>query len=201
MRGWSEIGTEIYPEYYPKAGENNPIAELWVYDLASKEKKKIEVGGSSDGYIYGIRVSPDDRVMMVNWTDRLQRHLKVLAIDVETGECRTIVEEKQETWQSNSPSMMFLKDNHRFVWPSEKTGNTHYELRNLDGELINPVTQGDFPVTSINIMEDDNLVTFTAHSSPANPYYAQYHMVGLDGENQRRVTTLDYHHSNFPVVA
>ena len=197
VRGWSEIDTEMYPEYYPKAGADNPIAQLWIYDLESKEKKQIQVGGSSDGYIYGIRVSPDDKVMMVNWTDRLQRHLKVLAIDVESGQCRTIVEEKQQTWQNNSPSMMFLADNHRFLWPSDKTGYTQYEMRNLDGEMLHQVTTGEFPITSINMMEDDNLVNFVAHSSDANPYYAQYHLVGLDGKNQRRVTTLDYHHSNF----
>ncbi len=33
LRGWSEINTELYPEYYPKAGASNPIAELFVYDL------------------------------------------------------------------------------------------------------------------------------------------------------------------------
>jgi dipeptidyl-peptidase-4 len=40
-------------------------------------------------------------------------------------------------------------------------------------------------------------VGFVANSSPANPYFNQYHLVGLDGSHPRRVTTLDYHHSNF----
>jgi dipeptidyl-peptidase 4 len=197
VRGWSEIGTEIYPEYYPKAGANNPVAELWVYDLESKESKKVEVSGSTDGYIYNVRVSPDGAVMMVNWTDRLQQHLRVLAIETETGDCRTIVEERQESWQSNSPDMLFLKDNNRFLWPSDKTGFTHYELRDLDGNLLHPVTQGDFQVASVQVMEDDNLVSYVAHSSKLNPYFEQYHMVGLDGQNPRRVTTLEYHHSAF----
>jgi dipeptidyl aminopeptidase/acylaminoacyl peptidase len=46
-------------------------------------------------------------------------------------------------------------------------------------------------------MEDDDMMSFVANSSSANPYYMQYHLVGLDGTNQTRVTTLDYHHSNF----
>jgi dipeptidyl-peptidase-4 len=197
VRGWSEIGTEIYPEHYPKAGAENPAASLFVYDLNTKKSTRIDVGGGSEEYIYGIRSSPDGKVMLVNWTDRLQRHLKVLAIDLETGNCRTVVEEKQENWQANSPPMLFLADNERFVWSSDKSGYTHYELRNLKGDLINGITKGEFQTGTISVDEKNGLVNFTAFSSSVNPYYLQYHLVGLDGTNQRRVTTIDAHHSNF----
>ncbi len=197
VRGWSEIGTEIYPENYPKAGAENPAASLFVYDLATKTSQRIDVGGGSEEYVYDIRTSPDGKVMLVNWTDRLQRHLKVLAIDLETGACRTVVEERQENWQVNSPPMRFLADNEQFIWPSDKSGYTHYELRNLNGELINNLTQGEFQTSTISVDEKNGLVNFTAYSSSVNPYYLQYHLVGLDGTNQRRVTTIEAHHSNF----
>jgi dipeptidyl-peptidase 4 len=197
VSGWSEIGTEIYPEHYPKAGAENPAASLFVYDLNTKKSTRIDVGGGPEEYIYGIRSSPDGKVMLVNWTDRLQRHLKVLAIDLETGNCRTVVEEKQKNWQANSPPMLFLADNERFVWPSDKSGYTHYELRNLKGDLINGITKGEFQTGTISVDEKNGLVNFTAFSSSVNPYYLQYHLVGLDGTNQRRVTTIDAHHSNF----
>jgi hypothetical protein len=109
LRGWSEINTELYPEYYAKAGAANPIAELFIYDLATRKSTRVDVGGSADEYIYGIRVSPLGDVMMLNWTDRLQQNLKVMTIDLETGQCTTIIEESQDTWQTNSPRMTFLK--------------------------------------------------------------------------------------------
>ncbi len=197
LRGWSKINTELYPEYYAKAGANNPIAELFIYDLESKQTIRVDIGGSGEEYIYGVRSSPLGDVMLVNWTDRLQHHLKVMAIDLETGACQPIIEEKQDTWQTNSPRMTFLKDNQRFLWPTDKTGFTHYELRGLAGELFHTVTQGDFQISSMEVHEDDQLVSFVANSSAANPYYQQYHLVGLDGQNQLRVTTLEYHHSDF----
>lgn len=197
LRGWSKINTELYPEYYAKAGANNPVAELFIYDLESKKTTRVDVGGSGDEYIYGIRLSPGNDAMLVNWTNRLQQHLKVLSIDLETGACTTLIEEKQDTWQENSPAMLFLDDKKRFLWPTEKSGFTHYELRDLDGGLLNAVTKGDFQVGGLHIQEEDNLVKFVANSSSANPYYMQYHMVNLDGTDQRRVTTLEYHHSNF----
>ena len=116
VRGWSDINTVHYPEYYPKAGAVNPAAELWVYDLESKKNTRIDVGGSAEEYVYAVRSSPDGSVMWVHWTDRLQHHLKLLAMDLETGQCRLIVEEHQKTWQTNKPGMRFLKDGKRFIW-------------------------------------------------------------------------------------
>lgn len=198
VKGWSKINTEHYPEYYPKAGAQNPAAELLMYDLASQEITRIDAGGGSEEYIYNIRTSPDGAVMMVNWTDRLQQHLKVMAIDLETGACRTIVEERQETWQTNSPRMRYLEDNHRFIWTTEKSGYSHFELRDLDGTLHNSITAGDFQSAGIQFVDEEKgEVGFLGYSSPKNPYYQQYHLTNLDGSNQRRVTTLEFHHSNF----
>jgi dipeptidyl-peptidase-4 len=197
LRGLSEINTELYAEFYPKAGDTNPKAELYVYDLETQQTRQIQIGGSSEEYIYGIRTTPNGDRMLVNWTDRLQRNLKVMSIDLEKGECTPIIEEQQATWQTNSPPMTFLKDQFRFLWPTDKTGYTHYELRDLDGKFHRTITQGDFQISSIELMEEHQLLGFVANSSPANPYFMQYHLVNLDGTNQRRVTTLDYHHSNF----
>ena len=198
VTGWSKFNTVHYPENYPKAGAKNPGAELMVYDLASQKITRIDVGGGSEEYIYNIRTSPAGAVMLVNWTDRLQQHLKVMAIDLETGDCRLVVEEQQETWQSNSPSMRYLADNQRFIWTSERSGFSHYELRNLDGELVNNVTSGDFQTAGIDFVDEEKgQIGFRGYSSPINPYYMQYHIADLDGKNHRRVTTLDFHHSIF----
>jgi len=198
VRGWSKINTTQYPEFYPKAGAKNPAAELQIYDLESKKTVRVDIGGSSEEYVYGLRASPDGSVILVNWTDRLQQHLKVLAIDVETGKTRLVVEEKQDTWQKNSPAMRFLADKKRFLWPTEKSGYTHYELRDLDGKLHNTVTSGAFQTAGIQFVDEDKgLVGFAAYSSKKNPYFLQYHLVNLDGTNQRRVTSGLQHHSNF----
>ncbi len=198
VTGWSEVQTQHYPEYYPKAGQANPSAELLVYDLATKETKKIQAGGGSEEYLFHLRASPDGSVMMVNWTDRLQHDLKVLALDPDTGACRVVVQEHQDTWQTNRPRMRFLEDGSRFLWPTDEPGYTRYELRDLDGTLHCTVTSGDFQTERLQLVdEEDGLVGFTAYSSAENPYYVQYHLVGLDGEGQRRVTTLDRHHSGF----
>ncbi len=198
VTGWSKFNTVHYPEYYPKAGAKNPGAELLVYDLATQKITPIDVGGGSEEYIYNIRTSPDGAVMLVNWTDRLQQHLKVMAIDLETGSCRLVIDEQQPTWQTNSPAMRYLADHERFIWTSESSGFSHYQLRHLNGELIHQLSSGEFQATGIDFVDEEtSQMGFRGFSSPVNPYYMQYHIVGLDGSNQRRVTTLDFHHSGF----
>ena len=195
---WTKVSTELYPEYYPKAGATNPSAELWIYDFATKKKTKVKTGGSGDEYIYNIRATPGDDEVTLNWTNRLQQHMKVQAINVDTGDLRTIVEEKQDTFQKNSPPMRFLKDHQRFIWPSDKTGYTHYELRHLDGRLLNTLTKGAFQTGAITFVDEESgWMGITAYSSSANPYYMQYHLAKLDGSEFRRITSTDLHHTNF----
>ncbi|MBT7640692.1 MAG: hypothetical protein HN598_09450, partial [Planctomycetes bacterium] len=185
VTGWSKFNTVHYPEYYPKAGAKNPGAELMVYDLATQKITPIDVGGGSEEYIYNIRTSPDGAVMLVNWTDRLQQHLKVMAIDLETGSCRLVIDEQQPTWQTNSPAMRYLADHERFIWTSESSGFSHYQLRHLNGELIHQLSSGDFQATGIEFVDEEtSQMGFRGFSSPVNPYYMQYHIVGLDGSNQ-----------------
>lgn len=198
VTGWTEINTTYYPEFYPKAGAPNPAASLLVYDLATKKSRAIDAGGGSEEYLYGVIASPDGSTMMVHWTDRLQHDMKLLAMDLKNGKCRTVVAEHQDTWQDNSPWLRFLADGRRFLWQTDKSGYTHYELRDLDGKLLHPVTAGEFQTGGIDFIDEEaGLVGFTAYSSPANPYFLQYHLVGLDGKKPRRVTSLELHHSNF----
>jgi dipeptidyl-peptidase-4 len=198
VTGWTEINTTHYPEYYPKAGATNPGAELMVYDLKTKRTRKVGAGGGREEYLYGVLASPDGDTVMVHWTDRLQQHMKLLAIDLKSGKTRTVVEERQDTWQNNHPSIRWLADGQRFLWETDRSGYTHYELRDLSGKLHHPVTAGEFQTEGIEFLDEEaGLVGFTAYSSATNPYYLQYHLVGLDGEGQRRVTTEELHHSNF----
>ena len=198
VTGWTDINTTHYPEFYPKPGAKNPEAALKVYDLAGKTSIDIDAGADYEHYLYAVRVSPDGSTMMVNRTDRLQQDLEVLGIDLETGACRVIVAEHQDTWQTNKPGMRYLADQRRFIWTTDKSGYTHYEIRDLDGNFYNAITSGEIQTTGLQMVDEAaNLVSFTANSSSENAYYNQYHMVGLDGAGQRRVTTLELHHSNY----
>ena len=197
----TETYTEVWSEGYIKAGEINPIVHLEIYDLESGKRSPVHVGEQTrpDQYIYNMKFAPGGEFLFSR-TERLQRELDVMTVDVETGETRIIVSEVQDHFQENNPTMHFLSDNERFIWETEKTKWRHYELRHIDGSLITTLTKGDFPASSIiEVDEENNYLFFSATSdqTKGNHLNTHLHRVKLDGTDQEKLTNQDLNHTSF----
>jgi len=194
--GLTGFNTELDVEGYMKAGAPNPIVTLKVYDLEKGETIPVDTG-DGDQYLFGMRLSPDGSTLLFHRTDRRQKKLDVMALDPETGATRIVVSEVQETWQDNSPLMRFLEDGQRFIWQTEKTGWRQYELRHIDGSLICPLTTGEYPASSIILVDEARgWLYYYAYSDP-HPLCGQVHKVRLDGTGQMPLTGRSLHHSRF----
>jgi dipeptidyl-peptidase-4 len=193
--------TKIQDVRYPKAGDDNPKVALLVFDLESRQTKRLEIEGEPMQYLFNIRFTPAGDELLVSRTNRLQNKLDVLAVNPRTGSVRTVVSETQETWQENKPLMQFLEDNQRFVWETEKNGYKHYELRHLNGQLINPLSKAEnYPCTGIvQVDEKSGWFYYTAFSAE-NPYNVQLHRVKLDGSQHKRLTSSPLSHSGFEIA-
>jgi dipeptidyl-peptidase-4 len=205
--GWSDTNTRVLSEAYPKPGAPNPIARILVYEVESKRTVEVdalsEISGAkpeTEYYIYNVRWTPDGSELLVSRTPRRQDVLDVLAANPATGTTRIVVTEKQDTWQDNAPAMRFLKDGKRFLWETEKTGYKHYELRSLDGSLISTVSNGPWPVEKIVLLDEDaGELWFTAWSGKI-AVQQQLHVAKLDASASVRVTSGDFHHTNFRIA-
>ncbi|MCH8824130.1 MAG: DPP IV N-terminal domain-containing protein [Planctomycetes bacterium] len=193
-KGLTKLHTDSAVEGYPKPGENNPIATLWIYDLATKKKIKVDTGDDAEQYIYQVRYSPDGSLLLYNKTNRHQNVLELMAADLDTGYSRVVLTETQETWQRNSPYIKFLKDQQTFIWETEKTGYKQYELRNLDGRLLKTLTHGNYPAGNILKIDEENGIMYYMAYSDSHPLNAQLHRVGLDGIGQTRLTKQSANH-------
>jgi dipeptidyl-peptidase-4 len=192
--------TELNTVRYPKAGDGNPKVALLVYDLESKETKRLPIEGDPEQYLYRIRFAPSGKELIVNRTNRRQNALDVLAVDVETGAVRTVVREVQETFQNNAPTMQFLTDGKRFVWETERNGFKHFELRDFNGELINPLSKaGNYPCEDIVLIDEKAGYFYYTAYSDENPYNQQLHRVKLDGSGHRQLTSKPLNHTGFHI--
>lgn len=185
---------------YPKAGDDNPQVNLMAFDRETGETRRLGIPGEPRQYLYKIRFAPDGKTLLVNRTNRRQDILDVLAIDLASGQSRIVVSETQSTWQDNAPLMRFLADGQRFIWETEANGWKHFQLRHLDGRLINNLTgPQEWPCESIELLDEaGGWVYFTANSD-ANPYNAQLHRVRLDGSDARRISSSPLNHTRFSV--
>jgi dipeptidyl-peptidase-4 len=189
-------------EPYSKAGTNNPVVGLLIYDVPSKQTTQVDVrdgkpfGNSVVGhYIYGVSWSVDGQLLF-HRTNRRQNIMELCAADAETGKCRVIVrEEWPASWTENLPPIRFLKDGKRFIWTSERTGWNNFYLYDLTGKLLATLTAHPFEVATISRLDEKAGVLFYTARSGDNPMKLQLHRVGLDGSGERRLTDPAYHHT------
>lgn len=191
-------------EPYPKAGTDNPVVDLFVYDVASKKTVRIDVRSGQPFqddaigyYVYNISWSPNGgKELLFNRTNRRQNIMEFCAANVETGSCRVIVrEEWLPSWTENLPKKRFLSDNNRFIWTSDRNGFKNFYLYDLSGKLHATLTSHSFEVGNIvKVDEEKGLLYYMAHDGD-NPYKMQLHRVGLDGKGEVRLTDPAYYHS------
>ncbi len=195
------IQNRLYTEAYPKAGANNPLVQLLVYDVATKKTTKIDTEFKSSDpdiaqYIYNVCFSLDGKSILFHRTNRKQNVMELVAADPSTGSCRIVIQESNPNgWVDNNPTMVWLEDGKRFLWFSEKTGYWNIYLASLDKGIISPVTKNDFEVENIvNVDEKTGTVWYLGHSAP-NPYLLQLHRVKLDGSGDKRLTDPAFGHT------
>lgn len=199
----TKLQSTVDVEAYPKPGVPNPVVDLFVYDLATKQSVKIDV---RDGkpftndvvghYVYRVQWSPDGKEITFNRANRRQQVMEYTACSPAWGNCRVIVREEWPTgWVENRPQLDYLSDKHRFIWASERSGFRNYYLYNMGGKLINPITALNAEVVSIvRVDEKSNTLWYLARDGD-NFMKTQLHRVGLDGKNDKRLTDPAFMHT------
>ena len=199
----TKFQSRVDVEAYPKAGVDNPIVDLFVYDLATKTSTKVDVrnGRAFDNevvghYVYRISWSPDGTELLFNRTNRRQNILELAAANPDTGAARVIVREEWPTgWIENSPAITWLKDGRRFIWESERSGWNNFYLYDISGKLITPLTShSSFEVGGLIKVDEAGGVMFYTARDGDNHLKMQLHRVGLDGTGDIRLTDPRFNH-------
>ncbi len=180
---------------YPKAGDPNPEVRVGFVSAEGGNVVWADFDEKDDQYFGEPYWSFDSGNLMVQWMNRDQTNLKFYAVDPRTGVKAEIYDERQDAWidLSHSERITYLKDNRHYILKSDKTGWAHYYLYRLDGTLVNPITDGRWQVSSLELIDERNqVVYFTArkeHSATVDLYRVDY-----SGKNLRRLTFGDYTH-------
>ncbi len=173
----------LYPDWYsfkyPKAGEDNSIVGIYVYDLASGKTVKMDTGTETDIYLPRIAWTKDANVLAIQRLNRHQNHLEILAADATTGKSRVFYDETNEYYIDITDDWHFLEDGKRFLMTSERSGYNHIYLCNLDGSQAKQLTSGNWDVTSVYGFDGKEVYFQAAKNTPVD---RQIYAVNLKGK-------------------
>ncbi len=173
----------LYPDWYsfkyPKAGEDNSIVGIYVYDLESGKTVKMDTGKETDIYLPRIAWTKDANVLAIQRLNRHQNHLEILAADATTGKSRVFYDETNEYYIDITDNWHFLEDGKRFLMTSEKSGYNHIYLYNLDGTLVKQLTEGQWDVTEVYGFDGKEVYFQAAKNTPVD---RQIYAVNLKGK-------------------
>ncbi|OJV38883.1 MAG: S9 family peptidase [Bacteroidales bacterium 36-12] len=177
----------LYPEAttfkYPKAGENNTLTTVCIYDDFNKTTRTIELNNDSNSYIPKILWTSTSDQLAVMQLNREQNTLNMYLVNPKTGISKLISREtsKQYIDPMCYESIIFRNDKNGFYKISDKDGFRHiYQYKN-DGTISRQVTKGNWDITAFyGVDEKKNLVYF--QSSKFSPMQRNIFSVDAKGK-------------------
>ena len=203
---------------YSMPGEANiPQSEIHVFDRNSKQRVTVKEDRFPDQTVQ-IQNAPQRnniqrdprRPIPQQWlsdsSDKLyftrlsrdQHRLDVVVADTATGEVKTLIEERLNTYVESKPLRLANNGTEMIFW-SERDGWGHFYLYDAaTGTLKNRITEGEFVATAIEGVDDKMRVLYLSaggREKGEDPYYTHLYRVGFDGSGFKILNPGDATHS------
>ncbi|MEM7053063.1 MAG: DPP IV N-terminal domain-containing protein, partial [Pseudomonadota bacterium] len=152
---------------YPYAGTSNVRYRLGVIEVDNAETilwvNLLDDDGNDDIYIPRVNWLPDSSGIAFQRQSRSQQQMDLILHRLADNSQTLLVRETSDTWINLHDDLRFLSEMPAFIWSSERSGYRHLYLIGLNGELIRPLTEGNWPVDALaGVDEELGRVYFTA---------------------------------------
>ncbi len=144
---------ELYPSNvqfkYPKAGEDNSIVTVSIYNMETEQAQMVDLGPETDQYIPRIMFGQDPEMLVVLRLNRLQNKLEILGTNINNGQSKVIYSEENKYFidEGNFDRIHFIPQTSSFVITSEISGWTHLYIHDYVTGKSSQITSGEFDVT------------------------------------------------------
>ena len=191
---------ESYP--YLKPGDEIPIKKPHIFQAESG--KHIPISDELFPNPWSItppRWAKDGQQFTFVYNQRGHQALRILKVDVETGEARAIVNEESKTFidYAHKQFTEYLDETGELIWMSERDGWNHLYLYDAStGEVKNQITKGEWVVRAVDrVDEEARQIWFRAGGirPGQDPYYVHYCRIDFDGSDLVILTEGDGTHA------
>lgn len=181
----------LYPDKvtfkYPKAGEDNSVVSVHIYDVASKKITNADIGTEKDIYIPRINWASNTS-LCIQRMNRLQNKIELLFADASTGSSKVILTEEAKTYIDVTDNLIFLAGNKGFIWSSEVDEYNHFYYYDMNGKLINRITKGNWDVIEFKGYDDKTKTLFYT-STERGAINRDLYSIKLDGSSKKLLST------------
>ena len=187
MTDWGKLYPGLTRFKYPKAGEENAIVKIGVYNLQSEETTWMDVGSENDQYIPRMNWTKDPEVLAIRRMNRLQNKQDLMLADVNSGDTEIIKTETSDAWIDVNDDLKFLENGEQFIYVSEESGYNHIYLYDMSGEQIRQITKGDWEVTNY-LGYDKNSDKIYYVSTEKSPLQRHLYSINIDGSGKKKMS-------------
>jgi dipeptidyl-peptidase-4 len=182
---------DLYPEKYtfkyPKAGEDNSKVSVHIFDMSKRTTVIADIGTETDIYIPRIEFTNDANTLCIQRLNRLQNKLEFLFTNVSSGTGKVIYTDESKTYVGVSDDLKFV-GNTGFIVSSERDEFNHLYYFDLNGKLINQITQGPWDVAEFKGFDEAKKILFYV-SGENGAINRDVYSIRLDGKGKKRMST------------
>lgn len=188
-----EIGIDVYQQKlypsqlkfkYPKAGEENSLVQVKIYDLQNATTQNVDLSEYSDFYIPRIQFSNKPNELALIISNRHQNQLDIFFVNTQNLNKKKLFTETDKAWiDTDNLTLSFLQDN-SFLWNSERDGFRHIYHYSDQGKLINQVTKGNWEVTEFYGYNTENKKLYFQSTEPGSMNRGIY-SIKINGKNKQ----------------
>ncbi|MBE6202530.1 MAG: S9 family peptidase [Rikenellaceae bacterium] len=201
---------ELFTYKYQMPGEESPKFWLELFDTEKFERREVDMAKYAEQMLFICNrpmkhADMYKRPMRMVWQGdntkfyviRQSRDIKradLCVVDVATATAKDVVVEQMNTsieWQM--PKL--INGDKEFIQWSERTGWAHLYRYSVDGELLNPITKGEWHVSEVLGVDDSKRViyfTATGYNKDENPYFLHLFRVNYDGTGLKQLDPKDF---------
>lgn len=174
---------------YPKAGEDNSLVDVYIYDVAAAQLTKIDLGDNSNCYfprVYWLPNSTDAVVLKLN---RHQNQLDFIRYNTVTKAQDIIYTDKNDKWLDVTDDYYFLKDGKTMIVTSERDGFNHIYKVTLGGE-VKQLTSGKWEVNKIQYVNEAKKQIYYL-SNESGVLNRDLYVMNFDGKKKALISSGD----------
>ena len=178
----------LHQQEYAKPGDELMRKKPCVYEVATGRAIIPDDTLFPHPYdIYGPEWSRDGHTVIFEYNERGHKVYRVLEINVETGNVRTVIEENSSTYINyNRRFRQSILEGKQMIWMSERDNWNHLYLYDVaKGKVIRQITKGEWVVRQVlRVDEEKGIIYFTASgmNPEEDPYLIHYYRIGIDGK-------------------